>query len=194
MKNIFLFLLTSSIAYAEPIELTNTRNTYNQKQDELTKTYANWLTNKVSKTVGEDQKAYIQELRKLNYFDKKEPLEIGNDFDGKNVIIDARTGVYKIGRLKEGDVVEIQYISGLWHAYPGWTKESPDDAKIDQHKLYFVLDGRNGNTNITQISNTIDEPFKYEIIVKGEYSLRMGDPQLDANDGFVKYKIRVIKN
>ncbi|MDB4725623.1 hypothetical protein OAF44_03785, partial [Akkermansiaceae bacterium] len=153
--------------------------------------YVAWLERMVASSPPGDKDAYRQELAK---FSKNAGGDNGKKDEnwGKIIKIDSQdTKGYKIGRLKEGQTIKLQYIAGIWRAYDGWTEESPDTARISQHKLAFVLSSRIGNIKITNPSRTKDTPFEYKIVESGNYYLRMDDPVVQSNEGVVSYRISV---
>jgi hypothetical protein len=181
---------------AEPAALEQARKSYDTEKSKIDDKYMAWLEKMVASAPVSDKGAYRDELAKFSKNvvegedDKKEEEPEANW--GKIIKIDSQDAKgYKIGRLKEGQTVKLQYISGIWRAYGGWKEESPDNATVSQHKLAFVLSSRTGDTTITNPSRTKDTPFEYQIVESGDYYLRMDDPAVDSNVGVVSYRISV---
>jgi hypothetical protein len=192
MKTITLLLASLTILQAEPSALTDMRKVYETEQKKIDEKYIKWLVREMDKVTGLDKQPFRDEIEKITgEKNPSEDKEVDENW-GKLVKIDSQElEGYKIGRLKAGDVVKIQYVSGIWRAYGGWREESPDNANTDQHKLAFVLSTNQGETIITTPQNTKSEPFEYTIIESGNYYIRMNDPAADSNSGVVQYRIEV---
>lgn len=199
MKTFILLFFSSIALMAEPLDLRKARISYEKEKAMLDERYVVWLGKMIASSPAADKDAYRQELARIPKnastpkSDDDSKKEENSDATGSKIIkIDSQDAKgYKIGRLKEGQTVKIQYISGIWRAYGGWKEESPDNATVSQHKLAFVLSSRTGDTKITNPANTKDTPFEYKIVESGDYYLRMDDPAVDSNVGVVSYRISV---
>jgi hypothetical protein len=191
MKTITLLLASLAILQAEPSALTDMRKVYEGEQKKIDEKYVNWLVREMDKVTGLDKTPFRDEIAKItgdkdSFVEEKKPDENW----GKLVTIDSQDAMgYKMGRLKAGEVVKIQYVAGIWRAYGGWKEESPDIAITDNHKLSFVLSTNQGDTIITMPQNTKTKPFEYTIIESGNYYIRMNDNTADSNSGVVQYRI-----
>ncbi len=193
MKIITLLIASLTILQAEPSALVDMRKVYENEQKKIDEKYLDWLKKRKVESSNEDKIFYQDEISKVSGVEIK-PQEdiIRPDTWGKVVTINSKeAGGYKIGRLKAGDVIKIQYVSGIWRAYGGWKDESPDNANTDQHKLAFVLSTNQGDTIITTPQNTKNAAFEYTIIESGNYYIRMNDPAPDSNSGIVQYRVEV---
>jgi hypothetical protein len=196
MKTFILLFFSSITLMAEPAALEQARKSYESEISKIDEKYVTWLEKMIASAPISDKGAYRDELAKVSknvregINDQKD--EAPEENWGKIIKIDSQDAKgYKIGRLKEGQTVKLQYISGIWRAYGGWKEESPDSATTSQHKLAFVLSSRTGDTTITNPSRTKDTPFEYQIVENGEYYLRMDDPAVDSNVGVVSYRISI---
>ena len=199
MKNIILILaiVTCSVFAAEPYDLVKNRQVYEEKQKQLTQQYVGWLKAKTKESNGASYAAYKKELDSILESGgnlEKEEEEKTELEDGKRVRIDAKEGEYRIGNLKKGDVVQVQYVQGIWTSYPDWEMESPENPKIGQHKLYFTIkDGDVYKVRIP-ILKTKEKIFEYTLEEDNECHLIMGGAKLlSDNNGSVIYKINVIE-
>jgi hypothetical protein len=192
MKTITLLLASLTILQAEPSALTDMRKVYETEQKKIDDKYIAWLVREMDKATGLDKAPYRDEIMKITGEDASED---NDDADwGKVVTIDSQTAQgYKLGRLKAGDRVKIQYVTGIWRAYPGWKEENPDKAITSQHKLAFVMSSREGDTIITNPENTVDQPFEYTIIENGDYHIRITGHVLSTNFGKVQYRVEVTR-
>jgi hypothetical protein len=191
MKTFILLFFSSITLMAEPAALEQARKSYDTEKSKLDEKYVAWLEKMVASAPVSDKGAYRDELAKFSKNVGENDGEAEENW-GKIIKIDSQDAKgYKIGRLKEGQTVKLQYISGIWRAYGGWKEESPDNATVSQHKLAFVLSSRTGDTTITNPSRTKDTPFEYQIVESGDYYLRMDDPAVDSNVGVVSYRISV---
>jgi hypothetical protein len=192
MKTITLLLASLTILQAEPSALTDMRKVYEGEQKKIDDKYVNWLVREMDKATGLNKAPYRDEIMKIT---GEEASEDNDDADwGKVVTIDSQAAQgYKLGRLKAGDRVKIQYVTGIWRAYPGWKEENPDKAITSQHKLAFVMASREGDTIITNPENTVDQPFEYTIIENGDYHIRITGHVLSTNFGKVQYRVEVTR-
>jgi len=100
----------------------------------------------------------------------------------------------RIGSFLTGETITIEYVEGQWVAYPGWKHESPDEAKIPQHRIALYHRKAGGEETIVDFPReTKGKPWKFTVEKQGNYYLRIADPAIDANEGKVTYKIGVIK-
>jgi hypothetical protein len=98
-----------------------------------------------------------------------------------------------VGRVKAGDIVEIQYVGGKWH--DGWgvhAASSPDE----EGGLRCALIGRDNIILAKLPSGTKDNPFKYTVDESyyGDFFLIMEDSIKSHHDntGQVRYSVRII--
>lgn len=185
------------MVWAEPEDLTKVRKTYEERQMDLTVSYANWLKHRSEESRGKDYEAYNKELKliqsKIKSTDTKNiPKNEKADIQGRTVLINARDLTYKIGTLKVGDKVQIQYVSGLWTSFPKTPKDSPDNPRRHVHGVSFVLKDKTITELIIPMRNTKEEPFEHIVEQEGEYFIQMNDPDPGGNDGTVRYKINII--
>ena len=198
MKSIITYLLLTATLFAEPADLTKNRETLETKKKEFETLYVNWLEKRVLESSGEDQIAYSNELKTLKgeTIDKidKEPIA-PNFVDGRTISVDAKKGHYRIGKLKAGDKIRLQYDSGIWSSYPDWPKESPESPRVSQHRLHFVVkDGDVEAVSVT-LTNTAKKPFEHTMEKDGDVYLMMdGVDVIVDNDGVVKYRMEIVKN
>lgn len=191
----FIFALTYLAYSAEPYDLVKNRQVFEEKKQILTDQYTNWLKGRMKNSNGAEYEAYKKEL---NLFEKQEEAKVDEPvnkvIDGRKIRIDAREGSYRIGKLKEGDRVQIQYDDGIWTAYPEWAKESPENPKIAQHRLLFVIkDGDIVKVSMPLI-NTVEKPFEYTVTEESDcYLMIAGNKILSDNDGIVRYRINLIR-
>jgi hypothetical protein len=195
MKTFILLFFSSITLMAEPAALEQARKSYDTEKSKLDEKYVAWLEKMIASAPVSDKGAYRDELAKFskgkNANDKDETNDPDADW-GKVVTIDSQAAQgYKLGRLKAGDRVKIQYVTGIWRAYPGWKEENPDKAITSQHKLAFVMSSREGDTIITNPENTANEPFEYTIIENGDYHIRITGHVLSTNFGKVQYRVEV---
>lgn len=195
MKSIITYLLLTATLFAEPADLIKNRETLETKKKELETLYTNWLEKRISESSGDDQIAYSHELKTLKGEpdNKPEPI-VSNYVDGRTINIDSKKGFYRIGKLKAGDKIRLQYDSGIWTSYPDWLKESPENPRVGQHRLHFVVkDGDVEAVSVT-LTNTAKKPFEHTMEENGDVYLMMdGLHVLTDNDGAVKYRMEIVK-
>lgn len=165
------------------------------KKKELDTLYVNWLEKRISEASLDEQGAYVKEFKIM----RGEPLItpnviVSNVVEGKNVNIDSKKGFYRIGKLKAGDKIRLQYDSGIWTSYPDWLKESPENPRVGQHRIHFVVkDGDVESVSVT-LTHTAKKPFEHIMGDDGDVYLMMdGLHVLNDNDGVVKYRMEIVK-
>jgi hypothetical protein len=196
MKSIITYLLLTATLFAEPADLAKNRETLETKKKELDSLYMNWLEKRISEASLDEQGAYVKELKTM----KGEPLDtskviVSNVVEGRAINVDAKKGHYRIGKLKAGDKIRLQYDSGIWTSYPDWPKESPENPRIGQHRLHFVVkDGDVESVSVT-LTDTAKKPFEHTMEKDGDVYLMMeGVDVINDNDGVVKYRMEIVKN
>lgn len=124
--------------------------------------------------------------------------------DGTIVTVNAAniTGV-PIGKVKPGDVVEIEYVGGKWSASESDTWTSPDEdssCSTELGKLQKVERTFDG-TKITRTvfatipCGTKGNPFRYTVPdgKGGELTLRKESTRGRTSSGFVRYSVKIIR-
>lgn len=198
MKSTITYLLLTASIFAEPADLVKNRETLETKKKELETIYVNWLEKRISESSGDDQAAYEKELKPLKWEplksdNKPEPL-VSNYVDGRTINIDAKKGYYRIGKLKAGDKIRLQYDSGIWSSYPDWPKESPENPRVGQHRLHFVVKDRDVEAVSVILTHTAKKPFEHVMEKEGDVYLMMdGVDVITDNDGVVKYRMDIQK-
>ena len=107
------------------------------------------------------------------------------------VEIDSNSEGVPLGSLKVGQSIKLNYIEGTWSAYNDWPAESPDQAKISQHRLWVVCVTPLGKNNTVVPLNSRRQTYNHKVKEEGEYFLRIADPQLQSNSGKVKYRVLI---
>lgn len=113
----------------------------------------------------------------------------------QEVEIEAASAGVSLGKLRPGDKIVMQYMSGSWKAYGTWDMQSPDDAGvIAQHRLAVQYSDNEGKPMRDDVPcNTARRGHIYVVTGEGEHFLRIADPVLDANEGSVIYKVQVLR-
>lgn len=198
-KTLLLLILTASVVYGEPDDLVRVRETYLKKIDETNDTYTKWLRKRVIETTGESKDAYFKELEKLGgkpsvTLDEKPEDGERQILDGKTITIDSQVGFTKLGKLKVGETIKIQYFSGEWSAHSDFEKENPDNPVKNFHGVTLVCKDYDSTILVSKpVSNTLNNVFEHTVAEgeTGEYFLSMNTPsdKRKSSNGSVKYKI-----
>ena len=110
----------------------------------------------------------------------------------KIITIDAKSNKgTSIGMAKAGDTIEIQYVSGMWKKGPKYRIESPDEEGALKQTL--LVNGRDHEYVLARIPRgTKENPFRFSVVEKAEYALRMDDGDHSDNTGSVRYSVKII--
>ena len=110
---------------------------------------------------------------------------------------------YRIGPVKAGDVITLQYVEGKWKAWGGIATSSPDEAREEsgkegQCRLVIAEASRNGVPGkILKVvpAETIGKPFIYKVATtRDDIVLRIAaNSNAPSNPGQVTYKLKVVR-
>ena len=108
---------------------------------------------------------------------------------------------YRLGPVKQGDTLTLQYVKGLWKAYGHIATEDPDSRRTahgDECRLVLAgpaQGGRPGPLIATVPPNTAEKPFIYVFPSdRAEVVLRIHtNSDVQHNPGKVTYKVKLTR-
>jgi hypothetical protein len=123
-------------------------------------------------------------------------------------VLDARATIpanspdgYHLGAVRQGDVVTLQYVEGLWKALGHLATENPDAPALehgDESRVVIAhapLNGKPGNVIIMVPPGTITKPFTFTIpTTKDDVILRIHkNSDNPKNPGSVVYQVKIAR-
>jgi hypothetical protein len=127
---------------------------------------------------------------------------------GKTTVVEARAVIhpnnpdsYKLGPVKAGDVITLQYISGSWKDHGRVPSDNPDSAKIEKlngSRLVLAGPSRGGKPGelIAVVPHgTAQNPFVYTVQTpRDQVVLRIHlNSDNQANPGSVVYQVKITR-
>ena len=124
------------------------------------------------------------------------------------VLLDARATIpansadgYHLGAVRQGDVVTLQYVEGLWKALGHLATENPDAPTLehgDESRLVIAhapVNGKPGNVIIMVPPGTITKPFTFTIPTTREDIILRIHKNSDnpKNPGSVVYQVKITR-
>jgi hypothetical protein len=125
-----------------------------------------------------------------------------------SVLLDARATIpansadgYHLGAVRQGDVVTLQYVEGLWKALGHLATENPDAPKLehgDESRLVIAhapVNGKPGNVIAMVPPGTITKPFTFTIpTTREDIILRIyKNSDNPKNPGSVVYQVKITR-
>ena len=172
---------------------------YSKELSRLRETYmrANRLTDAVQ--VDDELKAVSQKLATMA---GAAPSTTGH----RSVVLDTRAIIpantaegFKIGSVRQGDVITLQYVEGLWKAHGNIPTENPDGPiKNDDDRLCIARGparGKPGDVLAIVPAGTAINPFTFTVpTTRDDVVLRIHKNSDDRkNPGAVTYQVRILR-
>jgi hypothetical protein len=120
---------------------------------------------------------------------------------GAEVIIPANSpNGLRLGSVKRGDSITLQYVSGLWKAHGGIATENPDSAKAKDDDRLVIAEPANENGDPGKViwvvpADTATQPTTYSFqTTREDVVLRIhSNSQRKENPGHVTYIVKLVR-